>query len=534
LITALQEKTRFKKIIVTTRPHMKDDLEKNFNVFAYQIKPLSKVKQSECLARMWSTCLKNADEKQPPDSNQYERLQTYVEAVMDKLSDSLAYRDAELTGVPLQIRLLAGAFETNRGEENWEGCREYLKATEDRPPNLPEKLDLVDLYDLFVQKKYFDVYCRDKLKRDSAICGNTEEQLKAFDSFVLEHQMLAADIIFSEDLGNLLSTDEEEKIEHLKKAFLQGTERRGILDKIIDDKVQFLHLTFAEYFAAKYLLQNLKPTEKLGLLEEILTDFRYNVLRTFLDGLLGKSRGKVQIKIFGGFGKKHFESSQAFETAAFESNCHILTSLVSNLTNTKKKQVVNVRIDFSIAVERSTTSMIELLCDLGADLFREGVNSAISSRRLDAIKVLCDKGAELRLSSVARAIKTNDLNVVKLFSELIVNADEERQTNLLHQTAIDGSFEILHWLVTGQPDGTGLKLKPDKYNRTVLHHAALRNTRDMCQGILENKLADVSCKNNEGKTAIDTAVEYNNWRVVLCLLKNGASGTGELLIASVI
>jgi hypothetical protein len=174
--------------------------------------------------------------------------------------------------------------------------------------------------------------------------------------------------------------------------------------------------------------------------------------------------------------------------------------------------------------------MIELLCDLGADLFREGVNSAISSRGFDAIKVLCDKGAELRLSSLARAIKTNDLNVVKLFSELIVNADEERQANILHQTAIDGSFEILHWLVTGQPNGTGLKLKPDKYSRTVLHHAALRNTRDMCQGILENKLADVSCKNNEGKTAIDTAVEYNNWSVVLCLLKNGASGTGELLI----
>jgi len=260
LVTAIREHTKFQKIIITTRPHVQKELEVRLNIFSSQMKPLSELEQLDCLEKIWAQYFETADEKD--QGNQYKRLKTHVKSVMEKLSFSLADRDTELTGVPLQISLIAEAFGTNSGKEGWEGCQEYLLSTDDRPPKLPEKFDLVGLYDLFVERKFFDIYCKDKLKRDSSICGNKEEQEKAFHEFILEHQILAVSRIFPEDVKKLLSKDEQGKIEPLKKAIDEGTERRGIINQIINDEPHFVHLTFAEYFAAKYLFQNLAKMVK--------------------------------------------------------------------------------------------------------------------------------------------------------------------------------------------------------------------------------------------------------------------------------
>jgi predicted NACHT family NTPase len=72
--------------------------------------------------------------------------------------------------------------------------------------------------------------------------------------------------------------------------------RIGIAQRESEGKPQFIHRTFAEYFVAEFLINQLtKETEKHTnlqdfLLNEVLLQTDCEVIRAFLDGLFGKIR----------------------------------------------------------------------------------------------------------------------------------------------------------------------------------------------------------------------------------------------------
>jgi hypothetical protein len=75
------------------------------------------------------------------------------------LAQSISDKDREFTGIPLQTRLLAEAF-----EEKFKTF--YL--SENSEPDLPHKLDFPGLYRRFIDRKY-DIYYREKCK---TVAGN--------------------------------------------------------------------------------------------------------------------------------------------------------------------------------------------------------------------------------------------------------------------------------------------------------------------------------------------------------------------------
>ena len=74
-------------------------------------------------------------------------METYAAAIIDKLEQSINDRDKEFTGVPLQTRLLAEAFNQSDVSE----C------------NLTDKLDLLGFYKRFTVRKY-DIYQDEKIE----------------------------------------------------------------------------------------------------------------------------------------------------------------------------------------------------------------------------------------------------------------------------------------------------------------------------------------------------------------------------------
>jgi ankyrin repeat protein len=101
---------------------------------------------------------------------------------------------------------------------------------------------------------------------------------------------------------------------------------------------------------------------------------------------------------------------------------------------------------------------------------------------------------------------------------------------LLREAATKGSVAILEWLTTGQPRGVGLDIKLQADNqRSVLHHAVYYGNLEIVQYLVVEQKGeiDINGRDSYGKRPLDLALAYQNWEVVLCLLKNGASATDK-------
>jgi hypothetical protein len=184
------KQTSVNQLWVTTRPHLREELEDNLQQMAYTLQPFSEVEQVEFLNKFW---IENLNLEV---TNQH-RLQNYAKALIRKLAQSISDKDKELTGIPLQTRMLAEAF-----EEDFISF--YL--SEKPEPELPHKLDLLALYRRFIDRKY-DIYYREKSKTPEGNMAAEEQRERDFKYIELEHQRLALLALFTEDQMAFLQID---------------------------------------------------------------------------------------------------------------------------------------------------------------------------------------------------------------------------------------------------------------------------------------------------------------------------------------
>jgi len=254
---------------ITTRPHLRQELEDNLQQLSYTLQPFSEVEQVEFLKKFWLQTLKSKE------TNQH-RLQIYAKTLIRKLAQSISDKNKVLTGIPLQTHMLAKAFE--------EDFNSFYKS-EESEPELPYKLDLLGLYRRFVSSRY-DIFYSEKSKTPAGNVAALETQERDLKGMQVEHWRLALEELFTEDEVALLPIHPFPILpdEHLA--------RIGIVQKNNDSKLQFFHRTIAEYFVAEYLINQLtKKTEQHVQVQEILLNkvlFKkeFLLVRNFLDGLL--------------------------------------------------------------------------------------------------------------------------------------------------------------------------------------------------------------------------------------------------------
>ena len=122
---------------VTTRPLFREVLEENFQQLCYTLEPFSEDNQVCFLKKFW--CQRS--ELQEEDQQQ---LENYARALIEKLAESTSDEEKEFTGIPLQTRMLAEAFEKE--------VKTYCLSQKAKP-QLPKKLCLVGLYRKFIEEK---------------------------------------------------------------------------------------------------------------------------------------------------------------------------------------------------------------------------------------------------------------------------------------------------------------------------------------------------------------------------------------------
>jgi len=122
---------------VTTRPHLREELEDNLQQLCYTLEPFSEDNQVGFLTKFWHKHSKLVEGNQ-------QQLETYARALIEKLAKSISDKKKEFTGIPLQTRMLAEAFEKE--------VKTYCLSQKSEP-ELPKQLRLVDLYRKLIKEK---------------------------------------------------------------------------------------------------------------------------------------------------------------------------------------------------------------------------------------------------------------------------------------------------------------------------------------------------------------------------------------------
>ena len=144
-ILRLLNKTKIKKIWVTSRNSMKGFPEKEFQCHSYSLEPFTETDQKRFLVKFWKR--KFLDVKD-------DCLEHLAQRVVELSMKHLNVGDNNFMGIPLQCLLLAEMFEGY--------LKQYSTAA---TVELPEHINVVMLYDLYVEKKW-DIYLSEKKGSD--------------------------------------------------------------------------------------------------------------------------------------------------------------------------------------------------------------------------------------------------------------------------------------------------------------------------------------------------------------------------------
>jgi len=576
LITELS-KTQAKKVFVSTRPNMKSELEENLDSISRHLKPLTKKEQEDYLTNYWTS--KFGDKSK-------DKIETYVQAILAKMSKSLSDREKKFTGILLQINLLADAFETSVDATDWEGCKEFLKSKADKP-KLPDKLHLADLYDLFVKRK-FDIFLEDKIYVDLSRFPIKYYNI-LYKIFLEEHGKLALVRMFSEDDVKKLLPESEKSIKELMEEIQIGKERSGLVDQVSDGKPQFIHLTFAEYFVAKFFVTKIADEDESNktLIEffckKLLSSLsKFEVVRAFIESIVKKMDenkqsnlalmkcGDFLLEFFKETNEKNVDMGREEDDDEFYLKWSLNDYLSKAIRDGNKKtlkstfyhlkdKIVKGKSLLHYAVDERNAELVKVLSEIGANVNvktdkdrRTPLHAAI----LYCLYDFCYENFDFFLQTLSCLVKNkyafyiedNTFSLLEKICNIFTKVKNAKKLNLFQKVGLLGDAKILKHFEEVELAGKCVDSKlVREYHKTAYLLAAKSEIADtcnpmdcdsiilgprmediqernfiQCKWLCENG-ADIKASDANGNSALHLAALSNNLELCEWLIKNGLS-----------
>jgi ankyrin repeat protein len=465
---------------VTTRLHLREDLEDHLQQLCYTLEPFSEESQVGFLKKFWHQHLKLQEGNQ--------QLETYARALIE-LSQLISDKEKEFTGIPLQTRMLAEAFE----EEVKNFC-----LSQNSEPELPKQLCLVDLYKKFIENRWNIFTSKGEIAKEL----DCKIMMSAV-NIPKNHQKLALEILIPElkdrvsilEESNMLAPDEISRI--------------GIV-QYVDDKPHFIHHTFAEYYVADFLVTQLtKETcflvEVLNTLFKILLEADYGVIRLFVDGLLvnlEKSKVVKQVreeiyKIWKVEVKKEQQLTReelktVLYLAAAQANAHTIDFFFSSLKATSHSDTIQElllhilcyeRNAWLVAARRGHLQTLETLWGWGNEVkvnLKHNLLLAKDKNKKNAFQIAGEEG---KIEILEKLWDWGREKQVNLKDDLLLSKDRYGET-AWHQAAMNHNNEILEKLWSwGREEQVNLKddllLSKGSRGRTAWHLAARNDNKEI-------------------------------------------------------
>jgi hypothetical protein len=275
------------RMILTTRQHKQRLLEQAFSTQAILFEPVTRKQQSNYLEQFWRKRLKLKFNSEQLAQFSY---QPYIEML---LAINIRQLGDQWMGIPLQMRLFAEGFE----EDFEKFCMEEnaLSTLSTRF----EQVNPLNLFQRFIQKKY-EIYFKEKT--NLLINLNSENKKILIAGYAQKHWYTAFKLLFPDQI-ELLNIKEPNTGEEWV-AFKELVNGLGMF-QYVDDQVDVIHRTFAEYFISDFLaheLDELAQRSKMYrthilefLIDNILTQDTNQVIRLFLNQHLLKDASLRQV-----------------------------------------------------------------------------------------------------------------------------------------------------------------------------------------------------------------------------------------------
>ncbi|XP_064463361.1 uncharacterized protein LOC135374309 [Ornithodoros turicata] len=278
-LTSFLSEKKACKIYMFTRTVFKSHAQDAFHTVSYELLPFSDENQVQFIRKYEGTAHSTNEN-------------TGVSKLFQRLHTNLKETNKTILETPLLLRML---FEMKNGEiaesDDYSSLLKRANISADKNKNLY----IVHVYKLFVWYKHL-VFRIEKRKENIRLHAVQEENDSAALQFYENHKLLAMKCIFpQETLKYLLNKDELENLEpegRLMKDAANNCLKEGFLNGLNNGIPEFVHKTFAEFFAADYLLKKAKATENLDLRDVIVNLYReeeYSGVMMLFDALQSES-----------------------------------------------------------------------------------------------------------------------------------------------------------------------------------------------------------------------------------------------------
>jgi hypothetical protein len=476
LIKELNENLKLKKILITTRNHLKEELEDFFGTISFSLSTFNEEDQKKFLVKYW--CQKrNLTEMQSTQK---------TEELIRNLKNTELFNETirNLIGIPLQTRMIADIFmdELNNSME--------LKIN-----------NLSDLYDMFIETKL-------RIKFEEKYPGVITRERRRFEreksDFDEDHKRLSSKIIFKyKDEILVLKFTEIEILEY------------GLIVSFSNGMPAFLHQSFAEYFVAQRALDKILK-DKID--HEVLKIFQNRenfLIRRFLDDLICKNYENVSNEDLK---KYNIFLQVGIERCCIENLFYLLRYFIE-----KKGALIRENIFYLLfASDGGHKEIVELLLthtDININQFMcralpkphckdwtvdqlnlrrnifgnpTALHLASENGHVEVVKILLEKGINFKLrtdlgqTALHLASKNGHAKVVKILLEngIDINQDTNGGRTALNLASKNGHVEVVKVLLE---KGIDFKLKTDRAE-TALHLASENGHVEVFRILLEKGL----------------------------------------------
>jgi ankyrin repeat protein len=501
LIDVLEKDTRIKRILITTRNQLREELEDHFGTFSFNLNNFDEEDQKNFLHKYWGNL--NLQQKESRATN-INKLKQSAEDLIERIKSISSQSLNELIGIPLQTKMLADIyFEKVKDEEEFSQI------------NLT---NIADLYNQFIESKI-----KIKYKKIGIKIENDEELFEEQkEKFYANHIKLSSSILF-ENKNKKLDDDFKEKDE---KRIMKD----GIVVAFTNKTPTFLHQSFAEFFLAKSCLQKIKEKTRIKddkELEQILRDKRHFLIRKFLNDLImGISEyQKEQQK------EAKEDLKQEIENCCRENLVFLLKYLIED-----QGAKLNTKNEFLIeASKNGHKDIVAFLLEKGIDINQTDQNGqtalmlASGEGHVEIVKILLAKenieiNQEDKWGNTALiwASYYGHVEIVKLL--LAKENIEINQTTKSGQTALiwassQGHVEIVKFLLAKENIEIN---QTDKYDgKTALMWASIQGHVEIVKLLLAKENIEINQTDKyDGKNALMWASSQGHKEIVKILLEN--------------
>ncbi|KAJ4432070.1 hypothetical protein ANN_20684 [Periplaneta americana] len=493
LMLRLLQKTKVKKLWITTRPVTASRLQQELCARPFTIRPFSEKDQKDFLAKFWKILVPNLKKS---------LLDSFITRLLNLAAKYFSNKEKEFMGIPLQSMLLAEAFLEDLKIYN---CTGKMK--------LPRKFAMFQLYKKFVDRK-LKIYCeRNNMILSRPCVRHSYERMKK--ELEENHMISSLMVLLSPEDVNRLPNSEcmKKKFDKFVEEVEKGIEKTGIItqivnsvkdylkDKLFDPNFQIVRIFFDRILAEKFSLH-------VSVLNQ--DDISFNEI-------LSETKGEVNKRDDGGRTALHLAVMSHLDTWDGDTS-GIIAELLAREADINAKDSVFCWTPLRLAERIRAWAFVNILLENNADT----TDMVITRQNLENQNYIQDVlgiAARQGLVSLVEFMLHCGISVGHpisvtrgLFGKPACCA------TMLHEAAEHGQLKLVQFLVER---GADIEARDDEYNRTALMWAAERGELPVIKFLID-KQADINTHDKWSNTALQLASQNGKLDVFKFLIQHAS------------